>query len=41
MVVGKGVMVGSGSGSGSGVVPIENPSAQTSCPKLDGVARCY
>ena len=39
MVVGKGVMVGSG--SGSGVVPIENPSAQTSCPKLDGVARCY
>ena len=39
VVVGKGVMVGSG--SGKGLVPMENPSAQTSCPKLDGVAYCY
>ena len=39
VIVGKGVMVGSG--SGKGVVPMENPSAQTSCPKLDGVAYCY
>jgi hypothetical protein len=39
VIVGKGVMVGSG--SGMGMVPMENPSAQTSCPKLDGVAYCY
>jgi hypothetical protein len=39
VIVGKGVMVGSG--SGKGVVPMENPSAQTSCPKLDGAAYCY
>ena len=39
VLVGKGVMVGSG--SGKGMVPMENPSAQTSCPKLDGVAYCY
>jgi hypothetical protein len=39
VIVGKGVMVGSG--GGKGVVPMENPSAQTSCPKLDGVAYCY
>ena len=39
VIVGKGVMVGSPSGKGS--VPMENPSAQTSCPKLDGVAYCY
>jgi hypothetical protein len=39
VIVGPGVMVGSG--SGKGVVPMENPSAQTSCPKLDGVAYCY
>jgi hypothetical protein len=39
VIVGKGVMVGSG--SGKGMVPMENPSAQTSCPKLDGVAYCY
>jgi len=39
VIVGKGVMVGSG--SGKGLVPMENPSAQTSCPKLDGVAYCY
>ena len=38
VIVGKGVMVGSG---GKGMVPMENPSAQTSCPKLDGVAYCY
>jgi hypothetical protein len=37
VIVGKGVMVG----SGKGMVPMENPSAQTSCPKLDGVAYCY
>ncbi len=39
VIVGKGVMVGSV--SGKGMVPIKNPSAQTSCPKLDGVAYCY
>jgi hypothetical protein len=39
VIVGKGVMVGSG--SGKGMVPMENPSAQTTCPKLDGVAYCY
>jgi hypothetical protein len=39
VIVGQGVMVGSG--SGKGMVPMENPSAQTSCPKLDGVAYCY
>jgi hypothetical protein len=39
VIVGKGVMVGSG--SGKGVVPMENPSAQTRCPTLDGVAYCY
>jgi hypothetical protein len=39
VIVGKGVMVGSG--SGKGIVPMENPSTQTSCPKLDGVAYCY
>jgi hypothetical protein len=39
VIVGKGVMVGSG--SGKSMVPMENPSAQTSCPKLDGVAYCY
>ena len=37
VIVGPGVMVG----SGKGMVPMENPSAQTSCPKLDGVAYCY
>ena len=39
VIVGQGVMVGSG--SGKGVVPMENPSAQTRCPVLDGVAYCY
>jgi hypothetical protein len=39
VIVGPGVMVGSG--SGKGMVPMENPSAQKSCPKLDGVAYCY
>src|ERR1700758_2366438 len=39
VIVGKGVIVRSG--SGKGMVPMENPSAQTSCPKLDGVAYCY
>jgi hypothetical protein len=38
VIVGQGVMVGSGS---KGVVPMENPSAQTRCPVLDGVAYCY
>ena len=37
VIVGQGVMVGRGSGS----VPMENPSAQTRCPVLDGVAYCY
>jgi hypothetical protein len=39
VIVGKGVMVGSPSGKGS--VAMENPSAQTRCPVLDGVAYCY
>ena len=39
VIVGPGVMVGGP--SGKGMVPMENPSAQTSCPKLDGVAYCY
>jgi hypothetical protein len=39
VIVGQGVMVGSG--SGKGVVPMENPSAQSRCPVLDGVAYCY
>src|ERR1700759_1805585 len=39
VIVGQGVMVGSGSGKGS--VPMENPSAQTRCPVLDGVGDCY
>ena len=39
VIVGQGVMVGGGSGKGS--VPMENPSAQTRCPVLDGVAYCY
>ncbi len=39
VIVGQGVMVGSPSGNGS--VPMENPSAQTRCPVLDGVAYCY
>jgi 2-polyprenyl-6-methoxyphenol hydroxylase-like FAD-dependent oxidoreductase len=39
VIVGQGVMVGSP--SGKGVVPMENPSAQSRCPVLDGVAYCY
>ena len=39
VIVGQGVMVGGASGKGS--VPMENPSAQTRCPVLDGVAYCY
>jgi hypothetical protein len=39
VIVGKGVMVRGG--SGKGMVPMENPSAQTHCPTLDGVAYCY
>jgi hypothetical protein len=37
VIVGPGVFVG----QGKGVVPMENPSAQTHCPVLDGVAYCY
>jgi hypothetical protein len=37
VIVGQGVMVGRGSES----VPMENPSAQTRCPVLDGVGYCY
>jgi hypothetical protein len=37
VIVGQGVFVG----QGKGVVPMENPSAQTHCPVLDGVAYCY
>jgi|SRR5581483_2081481 len=39
VIVGQGVMVGSP--GGKGVVPMENPSAQTRCPVLDGVTYCY
>jgi hypothetical protein len=39
VIVGQGVMVGSP--GGKGVVPMENPSAQTRCPVLDGVGYCY
>ena len=39
VIVGQGVMVGSP--GGKGVVPMENPSAQTRCPVLDGVAYCF
>jgi hypothetical protein len=39
VIVGQGVMVGSPSGRGA--VPMENPSAQTRCPVLDGVPYCY
>ena len=39
VIVGQGVMVGSP--SGKGMVPMENPSAQTRCPVLDGVAYCH
>src|SRR5919201_1803335 len=35
VIVGQGVIVGSGSGKGG--VQMENPSAQTRCPTLDGV----
>jgi hypothetical protein len=37
VIVGPGVFVG----HGKGVVPMENPSAQTRCPVLDGVSYCY
>ena len=37
VIVGQGVFVG----RGKGVVPMENPAAQTRCPVLDGVAYCY
>jgi hypothetical protein len=37
VIVGQGVFVG----QGKGVVPMENPSAQTRCPVLDGVSYCY
>lgn len=36
VVVGPGVFVG----HGKGMVPMENPSAQTRCPVLDGVPYC-
>src|SRR5215475_5636927 len=36
VIVGQGVMVG----HGNGAVPMENPSAQTRCPSLDGVPYC-
>jgi hypothetical protein len=37
VIVGSGVFVG----QGKGAVPMENPSAQTRCPVLDGVSYCY
>jgi hypothetical protein len=39
VIIGQGVMAGSG--SGKGVVQMENPSARTNCPTLDGVAYCF
>jgi hypothetical protein len=39
VIIGQGVMVGSP--SGKGVVPMENPSAQTRCAVLDGVGYCH
>ena len=36
--IGAGVFVGRGNGTSE---PMENPSAQTRCPVLDGVAYCY
>jgi len=38
VIVGHGVMVGSGKG---GVVPMENPASQTSCPTLEGLSYCF
>jgi hypothetical protein len=38
VIVGPGVMVGGP--SGKGMVPMENPAAQTRCPTLDGVPYC-
>ena len=37
VIVGRGVMVGNSHGN---AVPMENPSAQTRCPTLDGVPYC-
>jgi len=37
VIVGQGVMVGHGKGN---AVPMENPSAQTRCPTLEGVPYC-
>jgi hypothetical protein len=37
VIVGQGVMVGNGKGN---AVQMENPSAQTRCPTLDGVPYC-
>ena len=38
VIVGQGVLVGNGTGKGA--VQMENPSAQTRCPTLDGVPYC-
>jgi hypothetical protein len=38
VIVGQGVFVGQG--KGKGMAPMENPSAQTSCPVLEGVSYC-
>jgi hypothetical protein len=38
VIVGQGVFVGNGTGKGA--VQMENPSAQTRCPTLDGVPYC-
>ena len=37
VIVGQGVFVG----QGKGMVPMENPGAQTSCPVLEGVSYCF
>jgi len=39
VIVGQGVIVGNGRGKGA--TQMENPSAQTRCPTLDGVAYCF
>ena len=37
VIVGQGVMIGNGKGN---AVPMENPTAQTRCPTLEGVPYC-
>jgi hypothetical protein len=37
VIVGQGVFVG----QGKGMVPMENPAAQISCPTLESISYCY